>query len=175
MLHYLIQVYGSALRAQKRRQLQIRLRAEEAKSAPYQDRRKQALFNDFDVKMKRETSEWESEYSSHYRGYDNTEYARSLSARLDRKKPKPEFSDTVWFFFMQWITDILKVFCWFSDYALCISLDYGIDIMFSAAFILILWFVRVMENYKIFILLNYQMLLYMLPDGEGGYSPNYIV
>ena len=45
------------------------------------EQRRKARFNQFEQKMQRETSQWDTEYNSHFVGYDRNEYRRSNSAR----------------------------------------------------------------------------------------------
>lgn len=83
------EVYPNAMRALQRRQAQILQQEHESKSAPYRERRKKALFNDFDAWTKRETSAWDTEYRRHYVGYDAKTYERNLS---DRNNPAQRYA-----------------------------------------------------------------------------------
>ncbi|CAH1791980.1 unnamed protein product [Owenia fusiformis] len=66
-------VYPAALRAQKRREMEVERQKTELDNAPYREKRKQALFNEkklFNERMQRHTSCWDTEYRKSFAGHD---------------------------------------------------------------------------------------------------------
>ena len=71
-------------------------REEDAKSASLKEKKKKALFNEFNEKVRRETAQWQTEYRSHYAGYEKGIYERSLSARPASRHQESTFLGATW-------------------------------------------------------------------------------
>ena len=82
--YVIFQVYPAALRAQKRRQLQISLAEKQRAKSAQSEQRRRARCHQFQAQMERETSNWLSEYQRHYVGYEGGVYSRSARAAIPR-------------------------------------------------------------------------------------------
>ena len=74
------QVYPSALRAQKYRQV---LKEKRLKSAPQPGKRKPLSFDEI---MDKQTASWQTEYRGHFVGYETKNYQRSVCSRIQNRK-----------------------------------------------------------------------------------------
>ena len=79
-----------ALRAYKRRQLEIKRHEEELRSPAVSYRRQQnTIKNHFDEAVKRATASWVSEYQQSFLPYNRQEYTRGAAATMPRRPKTP--------------------------------------------------------------------------------------
>lgn len=86
----MVQVRESALRAYKRKQLEIK-RHEAAISSPSMRyaRQHDTVTNHFDELVRRATAGWSSEYQQAFPQYNRLDYARGASATMPRRPKTP--------------------------------------------------------------------------------------
>ncbi|KAK2192935.1 hypothetical protein NP493_20g08037, partial [Ridgeia piscesae] len=74
-------LHPTAIQALKRRELVKAIKQKQSRTTSDRPKSQQSMMSEFDQKMNKATSKWETEYQSHYPRYCNTEYERNIMSR----------------------------------------------------------------------------------------------